>query len=230
LPQIGGALAGISALAYVAGRNEAQSYFYELGAPWAFSMMPVSRLVQDSVWLMTTVSLMAFLSLLGLLEKRSTAKTLKRWSLIWAGAAIIAYLPNIVPDGWISPRVAQPLALMTGFFWALSAGLTVGELIATLKDSSLKWGPYHLWLIYFIFLFGLIQAPRAQGSARAAIDSDPKNSALPVIAPVGSSDESWRLITLIDGKLLLGRLSPNPKDRAFRLLNIGEAWEIRARK
>jgi len=179
---------------------------------------------------MTTISLVAFLSLISLLEKKSTAKTLKTLSLIFSGAAIIAYLPNMAPDGWVSPTVAQILALTTGFFWAVSAGTTVGELIATLKDSNLKWEPYHLWLIYFTFFFGLFQAPQSQGSARAAIDSDPKNSPLPVIAPVGSTDESWRLITLIDGKLLLGRLSTNPKDRAFRLLNIGDAWEIRARK
>jgi len=230
LPQLGGALAGVSALAYVAGRQEVQSYLLHIGASWAFTLMPASQVMQESASLLILLGTITFLVVISILENKSTAAGLRRWSIIWGCAAVVTFIVADLPTTWVPQKTALFLATLTGIFWAISAALTIGELVAEVRTPNFAWKAYHLWLVYFIFIFGLRQAPDAMGAARAALDIDPKLSSLPRIAPPSSTEEPWRLITSMDGKFLLVRLSADAGDRMFRLLNTAEGWEIRPKK
>jgi hypothetical protein len=225
LPQIAGFAVGFTGLAYITGWRETSAYYRELGAPWATSLLTPAQIMQASIWLIALISLFAFISILALVEKNVGQKGLRRWSIVFLILAVVVYASSWALEGRVSASATNLLLGTTGLFWAVSAGTTVGELIACLALQEFKWGGYEVFLLYFVFLYGLSQAPTVMGESRARLAGEPASTSLPSVTLVGSVPGSWRLVGACGDKLLLISLAPDRRRRLFKLVgaeNIGE--------
>lgn len=230
LRHIAGAVVGLSALAYLAGWREASAYYSKLGAPWVLSILSTAQIMQQSIELISVVAIFSFLSVLKLLNKASSADSFRHWSIYMMGGATLLYGGGLALKQWLGPGAAYVCSILAGIMWAISAGLTVGELIGRLTETNLRWESRHLWLVYFAVWCGLFVAPDYMGRAQAEIDSNPKLSKLPVVnSSVLPSAGQWRLVSTFSGQALLSQLAEKKEDRRFRIIAITDISEIRSR-
>jgi hypothetical protein len=116
----------------------------------------------------------------------------------------------------------------TGLFWALSAGTTIGELIACLALHEFKWGGYEVFLMNFIIVYGLLWAPAVMGESRARLASERGSESLPSVTLAASESGPWRLVAACGEKLLLISPASERRARQFKLVaaeNIAEIAE-----
>lgn len=230
-PQITGFVVGFSGLAYIAGWRELSAYYEVLGASWVLPILPASQIMQTSIWLITLITIITFFSILSLAEGNASQKGLRKWAIIWLIIGGVLYVGPIILEGYISLATANFIAAATSIVWAISAGLTIGELIACLALDKLKWGEYEILLIYFIVFYGFMQAPSNMGKTRAELDSHVISSQLPKVSFVSTASFSeWRLVGPSGDKLLLVLLSKKPEDRRFKLVSPEVIGEISARR
>ena len=227
LPHIAGFAVGFSGLAYISGWREVSSYYQELGAPWVLPLLTASQVMQTSIWLISLISIVSFISVLSLVEGSVSQKWLRRWSIIFLLFATVTFVLPFSLDGRVSASVINFLTGVTSIFWAISAGFTIGELIACLALDKLEWGDYHIFLLYFVVFYGFHQAPSNMGRTRATLAVELKSSSLPkvdFVSPQQSGD--WRLVGPCGDKLLLVSLAKEYKDRRFKLVSSESIDEI----
>jgi hypothetical protein len=134
---------------------------------------------------------------------------------------------SVMSSSFFSNATANLAAGGASIFWAISAGLTIGELVACLASDNLKWSEYHIHLLYFIVFFGLLYASNNMGESRAKMAADVTSSSLPhVLLMDAASDTQWRLVAPLNGQMLLVTLAKNKKDRRFKVVNTTDANEI----
>ena len=228
LPQIGGFAVGFTGLAYITGWRETSAFHRELGAPWATSLLTPAQVMQTSIWLITLISMFAFISVLALVEKNVGQKGLRRWSIFFLGSALIVYFFSLALEGRVSASTTNLLLGATAFFWAIAAGTTVGELVASLALQEFKWGGYEVFLLYFLVLYGLSQAPALMGESRARLAGEPGSNSLPKVTLTGAAPGAWRLVGACGDKLLLVSLTPDRQGRLFKLVGAESIGEISA--
>lgn len=229
LPQIAGAVAGISALGLLAGWREVSAYYSELGAPWVLGMLNPSRLVAYGAGLMGTIGLFTLLSVYWLSAESITEKGLRSAAIVALVLATPFLLAGLVPAHWFEPSTIYIFAILAAQLTAVSVGLTIGELIAGLAERDLKWQGYHVWLLYCVVLFGLLQAPDRLGRAKAQLDGAPTATSLPIISTTAAmSGRVWRLVATIDGSFLAVALGAKREEHVFRIFSAGEITDIRS--
>lgn len=230
-PQVTGFVVGFSGLAYITGWRELSAYYQVLGAPWILPILPASQIMQTSIWLITLITAITFFSVLSLVEGTASQKGLRKWAIIFLIFGGVLYVGPIILEPYISLATANFIATATSIVWAISAGLTIGELIACLALNQLKWGDYEMVLIYFIVFYGFMQAPSNMGKTRAELDSHVIYSKLPKVSFISTASFSeWRLVGPSGDKLLLVLLSKKPEDRRFKLVSPDVIGEIAARR
>jgi hypothetical protein len=229
LPQIAAAAAGASVLGLFAGWREATAYFSGLGAPWFVASLSPTMLVGRAVGLVGMLGLFAFLSIYNLSLGHATAKGLRRWSIILLVIAMALFVAEMLPDRWISKNTAYVCSMLGALVVAISAGLTIGEVVARLADSGLAWNGYQVWLLYSVVFLGLMQAPDRMGAAKAQLDGDIKNSGLPKIemSPATPGKE-WRLVYPLGSQLLVMSLGEKIDAHTFRVVDANAVIEIRS--
>lgn len=220
LPQATGLVVGLSGLAYVAGWREMYSYYQEIGAPWVLPLLSSSQIMQASIWLISLISVVGFLSVLSLAYGDAGPKGLSRFSIGFFIVAAVVYILALLLDDRVGSSTANIFAIMASVFWIISSGLTIGELAARLAVSDLKWNGYHMLLLYFVVLYGFYQAPSIMGSARAKQVGDERWSSTPKVSFISAEqDAEWRLAGMCGDKLLLVSPAAERKDRRFRLVS-----------
>ena len=231
LSRVAGFVISFSALSYLCGWREASAYYQELGAPWAAPLLTASQIMQTSVGLIIIVFSAGFYSFLSLLEGTSSEKKLGNWSFVFFLLAVIAYESIDILHGRLSTLMISTLASTTSLCWAAAAGLTFGELIASLETDKLKWGKRQVIMLSFIVLFGFFLAPLTMGKARAQLSLDPTKSGLPIVSfKEESPANEWRLVGACGDKLLLISLTANREGRRFKLISSDSIDEIHVRK
>lgn len=228
LPQVAGFAVGFSGLAYISGWREASAYYQELGAPWAMALLTASQIMQTSIWLISLISIIVLLSVLSLVQGAASQKGLRLWSIIFLVLAGAAYVLPLALDGRVDASSLSLFAGLTSIFWAVSAGLTIGELIACLALQNLEWGEYQVFLLYFVILYGLLQAPTNMGNARAQLAEDLNSSSLPKVLFTTNQTGDWRLVGPCGDKLLLVSLAAQRHQRWFKLTDTVSISEIDA--
>jgi hypothetical protein len=225
LPQIAAAVVTLSGLAYFIGWREASAYYLTLGAPWAASGLTASMLLQSSSGLVVLIGISAFLAICLLAEGHATARGLG-WTC--AGALMVAallFLPAAIKVSWASSQVSYGLATAAAFLFAVAAGLTLAELVARYRDSSFRTS--HLWLIYWVVCYGILNAPSFLGQAKAAYRLDPTCTALPPVSVPGAiPTANWRLVYIADGKALLIWPAKEREKALFRVVEVKEILSI----
>jgi len=231
LPKLGGAVAGLSALALLVGWREAQAYFSALGTPWFTESVSAAGLITRSAGLMTTIAFSVVLSVYNLSQGTATVKGLRRWSIILLFLAAPLFFAGSLPGNLFSKNGLYVCYILGAYATSISGGLTIGEVIARLSESDLQWDGYHVWLLYLAVSYGIFQAPDRIGYAQAQVDTDIGLSRLPkvVLTPVNVG-ESWRLVCIQGDKALLALLTTDGRDNVFRIVGVGDVQRISSTK
>ena len=230
LPQIAGLVAGIAALAYFAGWKVASAYYAELGAPWALSLLSSAQIMQQSILLITIVGITGLVSLIQLLNQSSSPDSFRRWAIYMMLGAVLLSGGGLLFKQRLNPLVVYATSILSGLLWAFSAGLTIGELIGRLAEEDLRWDSRHFFLVYFVYLCGLVAAPDYIGRARAELDGNPKTSKLPIVQLAQShTDARWQLVTVFSGQTLLMLTSDKPEETKFKLLTNSDLQVVSVR-
>lgn len=228
LPQIAASAVGFTGLAFITGWREATAFYRELGAPWATSLLTPSQIMLTSIWLIVLISTIAFVSVVTLVEKKVGQKGLRWWSIVFLCVAAILSASSLALEGRVSVNTTNTLYGAASLSWAVSAGTTIGELIACLALQQFKWGGYEVFLLYFVVFFGLSQAPNVMGEARAKLAAESASTSLPSVSLVPSTTVSWRLVGACGDQLLLVSLAADRQGRLFKLVATEKIGEIRA--
>jgi hypothetical protein len=229
LPQLAGVITGATALGLIAGWREVSAYYTELGAPWISGMLTTSQILERSVGIMGTIGLLTLLSISWLAAGTISERGLRRVSIITLFVANLFLSVTLAPIDWLQNSTIYIFAALAALLTAISAGLTVGELIAGLAARNLKWGSYDVLLLYFFILFALLQAPSWLGRARAQFDSTQNSNTMPIISTVGlTPGRTWRFVTRIESSYLVVHLGSNREEHVFRVLTASEINEIKS--
>ena len=226
LPKAIGAIVSLSALGYFIGWRESQSYYVSLGASWAASAVSPLALLQLSATTLVVIATSTFFSLILLFDGRATARRLSIACAVCLAIAALCLVSSQGTFGSISPSPAHALASVGSVFCALSAGITLTELVAHSRESKKEVSSGHLWLVYWFVLPGLFWAPDRLGQARALRDVEPSASALPSVdLGAGTTPNEWRLVQLMGDKALLMSLVSKDK-RLFKLIEAKDVKSI----
>jgi hypothetical protein len=221
LPRAIAALLSLSALGYFVGWREANAYYTALGATWAATSVSPLALLQLSASTIVTVAAATFFSLTLVLDQKVSLRKLS-----WFCAACLAIASILLSAsqglfGDAPPSGAHVLASVGAQFFAISAGVTLSELVGHARQSSQRISSGHLWLIYWFVLPGLFWAPDRLGEARALRDAEPLSSPLPVVElDTSLPPADWRMVQLVGDKALLMMLADKAHNRRFRLVEV----------
>lgn len=221
LPQVAGAAAGLTVLGIFAGWKEASAYYSELGASWFLGTITPTMLLERSANTMLTLALFAIISISQHMQGKASAKGLRAASIFAVVASSALFIFGLLPESLISLTTAHLCTVLGSIALSISAGLTIGEISARLADDELIWNGYHIWLVYFVVWFGLMQAPSQVGASQAKLDRDARTSALPTAQITGSPSKQLRLVTLVGSQALLVDLADQPSQNKFRVVEVG---------
>jgi hypothetical protein len=228
-PEIVTALVSLSALGYYIGWCEASAYYDKLGAPWAISMLPPFALLQLSSTIAVVIGINGFLGFNSLAAGHATPQGLRRLSLIIVSVGAGLYVLATALSKWLSAWQAYAAAFMVALAYAAAAGLIGAELLGHLKLSKWQMNPTYLFLIYWVFYFGLSKAPDDLGRARAAYHLDPAANSLPSVElPGAPANLKWRLVHIADGRALLISPAKERDNCTFRVIDAKDLPSIAA--
>lgn len=231
LPQVAGAVAGLMVLGVFAGWREETAYYSNLGAPWFISNLTPAMLFERSANSMLVLALFAILSVLNFMQGQASVKGLRWWSIVTVILSSGLFMAGLLPESLISNNAAHACMVFGGIIMSISAGLTVGEVVARLADNDLVWNGYHVYLLYLVIWFGLMQAPAWVGESQARIDSDARTCNLPTVQIKSASlDKSLRLVTMVGNQVLLVVLADRPESSAFKVIDASEIVVISSKE
>jgi hypothetical protein len=229
--QLGGVLIGIGAVAYLIGHNYLSAYFGAAKTPWALAYFTSDKIVREGVGIASVVAIAFFWSFIELMNGSLSSKSLEKFSKWLALIALVPLVAAIAgPYIYLSAKVSSLLSIIAGISFAASAGTTLGELVARLKDSNSEWKGHHLTLILFIYLFAVSQAPSVTGRAKAEIDMSVDGSSLPYISKEGETAGEWRMVRPLGDRFLIVALEKEASARRFKLVSVDESWVISQKK
>lgn len=220
LSQIAAFAVAASSISVLTGWLQASAYYSAIGAPWATSLMSTTDFMRQSWSLMSAVFLSGFTCIQMLMAGTATAKGLKRFCVWTLFIGIALFVPGILPDSWFKPSLVRACSMLAGFAYGIAAGTTLAELVGSLAESSLRWNGYHLSLISFTLTFGLWSAPNYVGRAQADLDGDYRTSSLSMLSLTEDSvsGPDWRLVSMLQGQMLVMTLEPLRENRTFKLV------------
>jgi hypothetical protein len=228
LGKIGGAVVGLSAIAYFVGWGEAWSYYDALGAPWVLKSLSATRFLLESANLITFLGLFALMAVVTLLEGMWPLKYAFRVSnsFVFLGGALT--LMGVLLSRRVTPTATFWLSQSAVLLFALATALTFAEVVVSLRTEGLKWFSQkpRYWYVFSLLLVGLWQAPSTAGIALAARNANPELSRLPKMFPESKPDSGWLLVTPLDGKFVLMKPAIRRESRAFRVVDSLEGWTI----
>lgn len=192
-------------------------------------MLTPTDLIGVSVEIVLMMFAFTFISVLLLALEAVGRKGLFRCSVGTLAFASLLLLVNLSGASWVGPKVSYWCALVSAYMVAISAGFTVGEMVAHFADRGAVWDKYSLMTLNFVLVFGFLQAPRSLGEAMANLDSNLELSNLPTVFLLNTpSPKNWKLLRNLDGSFLLVSLAEKKKDLVFRLVKPEEVKEIRS--
>jgi hypothetical protein len=228
LTRIAGGVAGLVTIGVIAGWVEATSYFSELGAPWVTWKLSVSYLLESSAPIEGLIALIALRSFFKTTFRTRQATRSRSWvtSFLGLGAlltGVSAWAPHYA---YLTAATAALVGVLGAISMACAVGLALGELIARLGESNLKWDSVHVALLAVTSVFGLL-APAFLGAALADRESDEKSTHFPIVLTnPADPGRVWRLVTPLDSEYLVISLANTREDRMFRVLKASEMLEI----
>jgi hypothetical protein len=227
LPQVAGAVLGLSALGYVAGWREADAYYSAIGAPWFARQLPPAQLLLESASFIGGIAFFAVLTLVSVANGAWSLESVSRWAR-WltftgvGGYAIALILDQWILAGWISLTLAFSTAM-----WSIAVGLFAGELVGSFRRDQTTWEIRQLMLSWAVVSLGLWYGPMALAGNRARVDMKISESSLPHLIGPGV-DSTWHVVTVTGDRALAVHLDTLAKARLFRIVNLTDSMMIRS--
>lgn len=204
IPKGTSAFVGITAIAYFCGWREASAYYSTLGAPWMISNLPSFAFLSLSGPMMITIAVAAFLSMEQVAFLGGTGKGVGRVALGFVLLGILTPQAAVIFAERFTDQGIWTVHKISAYLTYFSAGLFVGQAVAEMRNSGLKWSRSVINPIYFLVYYGLFQAPTTLGNAHAHYDLLPSSAELSVV-PMrdDTGSPSWRLVNVIGANALL---------------------------
>ncbi len=212
------ALVGLGALAYLIGWRETQSYYSSLGAPWIASLLSPQRLMQASAWVFWITLTFAFTSVYSLSYDGVTHRGMRWWAIVTLVLGLSFWALDFLPLGYFAETSKAVFLGIGALCFAVSAGLTLAEVVARFKEDGFRWHSYYMWLLFFAGVLAFSWAPTRMGESRARLVIHSGGSALPKVEL--ASDESkraWHLLEVTDNSAILFSFGPKPSQSSFRV-------------
>src|SRR6185312_3183367 len=225
LPQLAGLIVGLTAVAYVVGWRETTAFYNGLGAPWVTNLLVASQVIRSSIWIVSGIGFFFVVSIYMLSQGAASAKSLRLWSLIFMGIAIALY----IAFQFTPPAISGLLAAGTSICWSWSTGLALGELVASLAANQVQWHAYHVSILYFVVITGLIFVSDTLGRihAQTVVETQGKDLALVTIGGP-AANAGWHLISPVGDKLLLVQFDKSSSKHVFVLASPSNIRSIEA--
>jgi hypothetical protein len=139
------------------------------------------------------------------------------------GVAIALVIVDVVAIGSIADGSRALLLSLGAVLFAVSAGLTIGEVVARFKEDGFRWHSYYVWLLAFAVVLTFTVAPSRMGDARARLQLRPESSGLPKVELANAdSQRTWRLLEVVEGNAILVSLASEPHQNLFRVVSLSE--------
>jgi hypothetical protein len=227
LPQVAGAILGLSALGYIAGWREADAYFAAIGAPWFTRQLPPAQLLLESASFVGGIAFFAVLTIVNVANGAWGLHAVSRWARWLAAVGVSGYVIALLLDRWIPPHWVTITQSFSSASWSLAVGLFLGELVGSFRRDQTTWEIRQLMLSWAVVSLGLWYGPVALAATRARVDMRPSESLLPRLIGPGL-DSAWRVVTVTGGRALAVYLEVPPRARLFRVVNLADSMMIRS--
>jgi len=222
-------LVGIAALAYLIGWKETSPYYSAFGAPWVTSLLSPSRLAQSSAWVIWITLIFAFTSIYSIATFNTTHHGMRKWGIITLSVGLAIGAFDAFKPEWLSMQVKALLLSLAAVLFAVSAGLTIAEVIARFKEDGFRWHSYYLWLFYFVVMLTFHWAPARMGEARARLNMLSETTSLPAVRVKDPANtQEWRLLEVLEGHAVLVVLGKSRDLNEFRVIPLSELQSVRS--
>jgi len=223
-PHLGGGFIGYTAIAYFISWQQSYTYYNALGAPWFLKGFSTTRLLMESGVLLTGLLLLGVTALAIVGRKRMHAQTIARLSITLGVIGMLVTLIGFFAPKFVTNGEVFYLSQIAIVLFGLSTALVLAGVITGAMESGPKPVKLHLWAIAILVGLGLWRAPVLSGRSRAARDAHPTLSSLPVANGPTAADSGWRLVAILDRKLLLMKPAVRREDRQFRVTENFDGW------
>ena len=223
-PHLGGGFVGYTAIAYFISWQQSYTYYNALGAPWFLKAFTTTRLLMESGVLLTALLLLGVTALAIVGRKRMSAKLITEVAIAFGILGLIVTAIGFFAPQFVSEGEVFYLSQIAIVLFGMSTALVVAGIITGALDSGPQPVKLHLWAIALLVALGLWRAPVLSGRSRAARDSHPTLSSLPLVNGPAAADTGWRLVAILDRKFLLMKPAVRREDRRFRVTENFDGW------
>jgi hypothetical protein len=225
LPTFSAAVGAMSVVGYLISWSKLDAYYSEVGAAWFPRTLQASSIISSGMQIYIALAIMIGLGLTLLMNGTSVHKL----GLMSAISLVVGGLLSVQPL-WLLSRLPTwaPSIMSLISFAALSiaVGLLVAELAGSLKESNLIWQAGHFSILMSIFFYALLPSVKNQATHQAKRDMNSAESTLPYIQKKNCAECIWRVLSINEGKALVGRISTEKSDRKFMLVTLDDSWEM----
>jgi hypothetical protein len=227
LPQVAGAVLGLSALGYIAGWREADAYYSDIGAQWFARQLPPNQLLLESAPLISGIAFFAMLTVVNVANGVWSLKSVIRWAK-WLGiVGFGGYVIALSLDRWISPNWVALVQAWAGASWSICVGLILGELVGSFRRDQTSWEIRQIVLAWLVVCLGLWYGPLVWAQGRARVDMRLSDSPLAHLHGPGL-DSAWRIVTVTGDRALAVRLNALAEARLFRIIDLTDSISIQS--
>lgn len=224
--QTASGLAVISSACLFVGWQWTKGYFGELGAPWAATLLSPQALIQNASAPLLGL-LIGLVVMLMQLSAGTSLIAMQRWSVGLAFIAVSLLVAGFFgPPGILSHVRASQMLAWALIIMAFQAGIDIGEWIVR-RGTLEKTTPIQRSMLYMALSFGLMWGPAEAGRAQGKLHGY-EESPLPSLVTKDGTGAAWRLVAVLDGKLLAMQTHKDRDKRQFRLISVDDVVAITA--
>ena len=183
--------------------------------------------MQSSAWVIWITLTFAFTSVYSIAAADATHRGMRWWAILTLVAGIAFWIVDAIPLESITFESRTLLSGLGAILFAVSAGLTIAEVVARYKEDGFRWRSYHLWLLFFVVILTFVWAPARMGEARARLNMASATTALPIVE-LATPDTTtiWRLLEVTDSSAVLVALGATAPKNRFRVVGLAELRSI----
>ena len=187
-----------------------------LGAPWVAHLLTVQQMSASASRFVFVIVCATVFATVGVISGQATARGLVRWSTILFVIGSVLYSMFNDTFGFVNWQHGALFESFGGILFAISIGLSLGELVALAADgrSLVTYLPHWVGPLLVAALF---QGPQAFAGGVAKVDGSVP-SHLPAVTLVTPDGHQWMMIGPAGDQLLLISPSNDVRARVFRLV------------
>jgi hypothetical protein len=227
-PHLSGGFVGFTAVAYFVSWQQTYTYYNELGVPWFIKGFSTTRMLVETGALLSGLLVLAVAAVAIVGRRRIKGTTIAMIAVGLGTAGLLLTAIGFFESQLIGAVRVFQISQVAIFFFGMSTALLLAGIMAGAFEGGARRATLHLWLQVVVVALGLWRAPILAGRARAWRDANPTLTALSPTATSNPADSGWRVVAILDRRLLLMRPAVRRDQRTFRLVESLDGWTIGA--